>query len=199
MPRASNPLKEGVDVGLVSPVPKDALKEWFRAEVLPLESALTAFIKRNWRNSEEVIDLRQEIYERALIGASRGLPYRTSGYIYAIARNHMANHARRARIVSIHNVSDIDAEAPTQAIQPEPALIARDELRRAMVGLERLPRRCRDVVRLRKFEGLSTLEVAEQMGVTIHTVEKQLTLGMRALTDFMLGGSGKIERPNRAE
>jgi RNA polymerase sigma-70 factor (ECF subfamily) len=35
------------------------------------------------------------------------------------------------------------------------------------------------------------------MGIGIDTVEKQLTMGVRALTDFMLGGSGKIERRGR--
>jgi RNA polymerase sigma-70 factor (ECF subfamily) len=33
------------------------------------------------------------------------------------------------------------------------------------------------------------------MRVTTHTVEKQLTNGIRALADFMLGGPGRIRRP----
>lgn len=45
------------------------LQEWFCNEVLPLEPALTAFIRRNWRELDDVIDIRQEIYERVLIGA----------------------------------------------------------------------------------------------------------------------------------
>ena len=32
------------------------------------------------------------------------------------------------------------------------------------------------------------------MGVSSHTVEKQVTQGMRALVDYMLGGSGRISR-----
>ena len=85
--------------------------------------------------------------------------------------------------------------------QPEPIgsagvarVAARDELRRAQAGLDLLPPRCREVVRLRKVEGLSTRETAERLGVGIDTVEKQLTLGIRAMTDFVLGGTGKIHR-----
>ena len=55
-------------------VQDSALREWFCDEVLPLEPALTAFIKRNWREAHEVFDLRQDIYERALVGARAGLP-----------------------------------------------------------------------------------------------------------------------------
>jgi RNA polymerase sigma-70 factor (ECF subfamily) len=183
--------------GAVALVDDADLKNWFCSQVLPLESALTAFIRRNWREPSDVIDLRQEIYERVLVGARTCLPHHTSGYLYTIARNHMANRARRAKIVSIDLVADIDTELPVGTFEPEPGLIARDELRRAMAGLEQLPPRCREVVRLRKVEGLSTREVAERMGVGTDTVEKQLTLGIRALTDFMLGGTGKIQRQSR--
>jgi RNA polymerase sigma-70 factor (ECF subfamily) len=47
---------------------------------------------------------------------------------------------------------------------------------------------------LRKIEGLSTRETSERLGVGIDTIEQQLVHGMRALVDFMLGGSGKIRR-----
>jgi RNA polymerase sigma-70 factor (ECF subfamily) len=77
---------------------------------------------------------------------------------------------------------------------PDRHLTARDELRRVQAGLDRLPPRCREVVRLRKIEGLSTRETAERLGVGIDTVEQQTVHGMRALVDFMMGGSGKIQR-----
>jgi RNA polymerase sigma-70 factor (ECF subfamily) len=83
---------------------------------------------------------------------------------------------------------------PGEILDAERHLSAREELRRAQAGLDLLPPRCREVVRLRKIEGLSTRETAERLGVGINTVEKQLTLGIRAMTDFMLGGSGKIQR-----
>jgi RNA polymerase sigma factor (sigma-70 family) len=181
----------------VERIDDSVLQEWFCSQVLPLERALTAFIRRNWRETSEVTDLRQEIYERALVGAQSGLPRHTSGYVHAIARNHIANRARRAKIVSFDLVADFNSAGHFGTFEPEPALIARDELRRAMRGLEQLPPRCREVVQLRKLEGLTTKEVAERMGVGVDTVEKQLTLGVRALADFMLGGSGRIQRRGR--
>lgn len=170
------------------------LHEWFCNVVLPLEPALTAFIRRNWRAQHDVVDIRQEIYERVLIGAQAGLPHHTSGYIYTVARNHLSNRARREKIVSFDVVADLDAELPGCGFEPEPALIARDELRQVLRGLEQLPPRCREVVQLRKIECLSTREVSDRMGISVNTVEKQLTLGIRALTDFLLGGNGKIQR-----
>src|SRR3546814_18542196 len=65
------------------------------------ERALTSYIRRNWRVPEDVFELRQDIYENALIGARRGLPQNARPYVYTVARNHLINHAKRARIVQI--------------------------------------------------------------------------------------------------
>lgn len=181
-------------------VDDSALREWFCREVLALEPSLLSFIRRNWRATGDIVDLRQEIYERVLLGARHGLPQHTAAFVFTIARNHLINCAKRARIVSFELVADLEEVGPSpDMFSAERHLQARDELRRAQTGLERLPPRCREVVRLRKIEGLSTREVADRLGIGIDTVEKQMTLGMRALADFMLGGTGKVERASLRE
>lgn len=173
-----------------------ALHAWFCREVLPLERALTSFIRRNWRAPDDVIDLRQDIYERALAGARAAIPSNTRAYLFTVARNHLINQAKRGQVVSIELVADMSAlDSDFDRFGAERQLDARDELRRTQRGLDQLPPKCRQVVWLRKVEGLSTRETAERLGVTVDTVEKQITQGMRALVDYMLGGSGKIRRP----
>jgi RNA polymerase sigma-70 factor (ECF subfamily) len=49
-------------------------------------------------------------------------------------------------------------------------------------------------VRLRKIEGLNVRETAEKLGIGKDAVNHQLSMGMKALADHMLGGSGKIVR-----
>jgi RNA polymerase sigma-70 factor (ECF subfamily) len=173
-----------------------ALHAWFCHEVLPLERALTSFIRRNWRIADDVTDLRQDIYERALAGARGALPANTRAYLFTVARNHLINQAKRGQVVSIELVSDMSSfDNEFDRFGAERQLSAREELRRTQQGLDQLPPRCRQVVWLRKVEGLSTRETAERLGITVDTVEKQITQGMRALVDYMLGGSGKIRRP----
>ena len=176
-----------------------ALNAWFCREVLPLERPLTGFIRRNWRVADDVTDLRQDIYERALAGAREAIPINTRAYLFTVARNHLINQAKRGQVVSIELVADMSAlDTEFDRFGAERQLSAREELRRTQQGLDRLPPRCREVVWLRKVEGLSTRETAERLGVTVDTVEKQITQGMRALVDYMLGGSGKIRRPSDA-
>jgi RNA polymerase sigma factor (sigma-70 family) len=177
-------------------VDDEALNFWFVREVLPLEPALTTYVRRNWKSAEDVFELRQDIYEHALIGARRELPINTRAYMYTLARNHLINQAKRARIVSFEIVADLDGVAMDRDFfETERSLTARDELRHAKIGIDKLPPRCREVVRLRMVDGLSTQEAAEALGVSVETIRQQLKYGMKALIDHMIGGSGKIVRP----
>ena len=176
-----------------------ALKAWFFQEIFPLEPALTRFMQRNWRNQSEVADLRQEVYARVYGAARDELPRNAKAFLFTTARNHMINCATRQRIVSFEHVADLEAlPLAADVLTPDRTLTARDELRRVQAGLDRLPPRCREVVVLRRVEGLSTREVAGRLGISIDTVERQMVHGMRALVDFMMGGSGKIRRGSGA-
>lgn len=175
---------------------RDELKAWFCTEVLPLERALTRFIARNWRNNAEVADLRQEIYARVIEGAARGIPLQARPYLFTTARNHLINCAKRGHVISLESVLDLSASnIAIDALTPDRVLSAREELARLAQALDRLPPRCREIVVLRKVEGLTQKEVAARLGIAVGTVEQQMVLGMRAVVDFMLGGSGRLKRP----
>ena len=172
-------------------------------EVLQLEVSLVSFLRRNSYRGEDTTDLLHDIYERAILGArSNGLPNHTRGYVFTIARNLLIARAKRAKIVAFELVADVDSELRNvretfDFLTPEREAIARQDLQRAIDGMDLLPPRCREVVRLRKLELLPIREIAERLGVSKSAVERQLTLGMRALADFMLGGSGRIDRKNQ--
>lgn len=171
------------------------LDEWFCSEVLPLEPALMRFLRRNWRDPAETADLRQELYVKLYDAGREGLPLQTRPFVFRAARNLLINRAVRGQVVSIELVADLEAlNVVTDVITPERHALAREELRRLQAGLEKLPPRCREVVVLRRVEGLSQRETAARLGVGEDTVEKQMVYGMRALIDFMLGGTGKIRR-----
>ncbi len=146
-------------------------------------------LRRHWRRSDEWPDLRQDIYVRLYETVARtGLPAQTPAYVFACARNLLIDRARRAQVVSIDVVAELEAlpGLPVDDFTPERRAGAREELRLLQSALEDLPPRCRDVVALRKIEGLSQKEIAARLGIAEGTVEKQVTLGVRALAETLM-------------
>lgn len=180
----------------------DELNAWFVDQVLPLEAVLERFLRRNWRDMDEIPDLRQEVYARVYDGCARCRPESAQAFVLTTARNLLIDRARRAQIVSIETYADMDALAPTlDELSPERHLAARSELKLLQIALNLLPARCREVIELRKIEGLSQREVASRMGITEDTVERQVSKGVRALAMALQTaglGSGGSAAPSGA-
>jgi RNA polymerase sigma factor (sigma-70 family) len=169
-------------------VPKYDLDEWFVSAVLPLEPALMRYLRRNCRIASEAADLRQDIYVRVYEAAARELPRSASAFVFATARHLLIDRARREKVVSIEAVADMATlDFAVDELSPERHASARSELRQLEGALQDLPPRCREVVQLRRINGLSQREVAQTMGITEDTVEKQLSKGLRAIAAALLG------------
>lgn len=171
------------------------LRAWFAAEVLPLEAMLMQFLQHNWHNRSEIPDLRQEVYLRVYEAACREIPKPARPFVLTVARNLIIDRLRRENVIAMDAVSDLEAlNIAKDEPGPDRSVIARDELRRLQAALDELPPRCREVVMLRRVEGLSRRAVAERLGVTEDTVAEHLSNGMRALADLLHGDPQELRR-----
>lgn len=169
------------------------IDQWFMREVLPLEPMLTRFLQRNWRNEVEISDLRQEAYARVYEAAQRERPLLVKPFLFQIARNLMIDRLRRQSVVSLESMTDFEwRNVSDDKPSSEAYVAARQELRLLQAALDALPPRCRQVVLMRKVEGLSQKEVAKQMGITIETVENQVAKGMRLLAQALGDRRGAV-------
>jgi RNA polymerase sigma factor (sigma-70 family) len=167
---------------------------WFLQEVLPLEAALVRYLRRNWRDESEIADLRQEVYVRVYDKALSAIPAQTKPFVFMTARNLIIDRVRRLRVVCIEAVADIEElDVTADELTPDRVASAREELRCLQAALDRLPPRCREVVALRKIEGLSQRDVAARLGIKEDTVEHHVAKGMRALADALSERSGGAE------
>jgi RNA polymerase sigma-70 factor (ECF subfamily) len=168
---------------------------WFVAEVLPLEAALTQFLLHNWRNKNDIEDLLQDIYVRVYEAALKQIPESPKPFVFTTARNLLINRVRRERIIPIEAVAEWETlNVAKDEPGPDRVLMARDELARLQVTLDRLPPRCREAILLRRIEGLSRREIAARMGISEYTVAEYLTHSMCALADMLYGEPADLGR-----
>jgi len=162
------------------------LDHWFISEVLPLEAELEHFLSRHWNDPSEVRDLRQEIYSRLYRAASDDLPRNTRALMYSTARNLIIDLVRRRRVVSIDTVMDIESwDVSSDEAGPFETVSARQELSMLKTALEALPMRTRDIVYMRRVQGLSQRETARALGVSEPIVERHVSQGVRLLADAL--------------
>jgi RNA polymerase sigma factor (sigma-70 family) len=171
-----------------------ALDQWFATEILPHEGVLLRYLTRVWPNSSDVSDLRQDIYVRVYESARGTLPTSPKAFLFATARNLMTDRIRRSRVVSIDSTQDFATlNVLIDEISPERRLGARQELSSLARAFDSLSEKCRDVVWLRRVEGLSQRETAQRLGLNEGAVESQLARGVRVLALAVFGSADSAE------
>lgn len=172
-----------------------SLDAWFAREILVHEEALVHVLRRYWPHRDDLHDLRQEVYVRVYEAAGKALPTQPKSFLFATARHLMTDRLRRGKVVSIEPVGDFEAlNVLIDEVCPERRLGARQILKRLAEAFDRLPDRCREVVWLRRVDELSQKEVAERLGISEKTVEKQMAKGVRLIAEYFYGGE-----PSRAD
>jgi RNA polymerase sigma factor (sigma-70 family) len=169
----------------------ESLDAWFKREILAHETALVRYLLRTWPNRQEVYDLRQDTYVRVYEAAAKSRPMSPKSFLFATARNLMADHIRRRRIVAIDAVGDVDAlNVLIDTISSEHRASAYEDLRCLAEAFDRLPPKCREAVWMRRVDDLRQKEVATRLGISQKTVEKHVMKGMKLLAAAMFRSDG---------
>jgi len=168
---------------------ENGLEQWFKREILPLEPMLERYLRRNWRDQSEVQDIRQDVYVRIYGSAGRERPLNAKCFLFQVARNLMIDRLRRKNVVVFDSFADFEAMDLAEELPDlESSMAAQQEVSVLQDALTKLPPRCREIITLRKIEGLSQRDVAKKMGITEDTVESQVARGMRLLAKSLHGG-----------
>jgi RNA polymerase sigma-70 factor (ECF subfamily) len=162
------------------------LDRWFIEEVLPHEPAYLAHARRFCGNADDAADLVQDAYAKLMgLETWRGLAS-PKAYALTMIRNLAIQKLRRARVVSIRQIAGLDAgDLADEAPNAQRQTIDREQLRRLLKAVERLPDRCRQIVIMRRFEDKPPQEIARQLGLSLSTLEKRLARGMFLLSQAM--------------
>ncbi|MDJ0276212.1 sigma-70 family RNA polymerase sigma factor [Sphingomonas sp. 2R-10] len=166
------------------------------AALIENRGALLAFIGARL---DKVIaeDILQDIWIRLLRDRQLSEGVQSPlGYLFRMAQTMIIDHERRRRAFSVLDrefartslVNDQIADIGT-----EEALIMREYIRHAEVRLQRAGKRVAEVFRLHRIDGKTQRQVAEELGVSLGTVEndlrKAIKLLVRMRAEFERSGS----------
>ncbi len=131
-------------------------------------------------NVDEAEDLVQQVFVKfweqreALL-----VQYSTKAYLYRMVHNSALNRLRSFRAKERYSEHQIRSMENTHEASPEHS---DSELQqRYKKALSLLPPQCRQVFELSRFEALKYREIADQLGISIKTVETQMGKALKIL------------------
>jgi RNA polymerase sigma factor (sigma-70 family) len=160
------------------------------AEHPAARAALRGWLSRRRCRGVDPDDVIQEAYTILAELESVDAIRHPRAYLFQVARSVITRHVRRARIVPIHTVDDLERlELPDDAASPEQHAIDRDELRQLARAIAAMPPKTREAFVLRRVDGLPQREIATRMRISENTVETHISRGILFLIDWF-GSSG---------
>ena len=162
-----------------------AIARWYADEVQPHEAPLRAWLASRFPNLADVDDIVQESVMRVLRARGSGPILSPKSLLFVAARNLALNRLRDAQREPVQSLADFDLGGVLDEHEDIRETVARlEEFRVLIEAIQSLPKRCRQVMTLRRIYGLSQKEVAAQLEISEHTVEAQSTIGLDKCAEF---------------
>lgn len=155
---------------------------------------LLQYIRRFVRSSETAKEIVQEAFLRTY--RDRESIVTPRAFLFSTARNLAANEIRHRRAVERDTLASSDEELPIDAEyeSPESGLLRDERHRLIQQAIDRLPPQCRAAFTLRVFHECSYKEVADRLGISVKTVEKHISRGIRETNQYLKAQYGATRR-----
>lgn len=168
---------------------------WFAENLQPHEPMLRAWLRSRFTLEIDLDDIVQESYFNVLQGRTRGEIRSPKAFLFATARNVVLGRLRHLKVERIDSLAETDFSGILDEGEGVPEVVARaEELEMLTKAIQSLPRRCRQIVTLRRIYGLPQKEIAAQLGISEHTVEAQGTIAVRKIAEYFEAMGGKDPR-----
>ncbi|MFJ2982378.1 MULTISPECIES: sigma-70 family RNA polymerase sigma factor [unclassified Pseudomonas] len=151
-------------------------------------SWLQGWLRHRLNNAADAADLAQDTFVRVLQRRQAQVPQTPRAYLRTIARGLVIDLWRhrdieRAWLDTLAQLPEAQAPSPEVSALAIEALVAIDRL------LDSLPERARTVFLLAQLDGLPCPRIAEQLGVSLSTVERDLAKALRHCYQLVFEGT----------
>lgn len=155
-----------------------ALKRLFNLHYEPLCKYVVQFTK----SMPEAEDIVQGIFVR--LWTSREtltIVASPKAYLYRSAHNAYIDKFRKSK-KEITLLETLKYEALSDQLEEDETLLEQ-RIAKTKILINALPERCKEIVLLSKKEGYKNREIAEKLGISIKTVEAQLTVAFKKIRE----------------
>ncbi len=139
---------------------------------------LTGFAFQYVEDRDIAEDIVQEVFSKIWNQSDR-IEIRTNvkSYLFGAVRNACLNHLKHRKVVETYARETTRVEMPDQA-----AVMEMDELQEKInEALDQLPEKRRQIFELSRFEGKKYHEIAEELDISIKTVETQMSRALKVM------------------
>lgn len=152
------------------------------------EKALKKYLTRFFSRRQDIDDIAQEAFIKAFATELRADIRHPKGLLFRAAKHAALSELAKKAHTTTDYLEDI-GESPVlidkESASSDEIVDGRLKLAVFSKAVAKLPPTCRKVFILRKFEGLTTKEIAARMKISVSAVEKHIGTGLMKTSRFM--------------
>ena len=170
---------------------RDSDQEAFRLLFEKYQPVLFRYVLHSLHEADDAHDVVQETFVRVWdLRASLKPDLPLLALLFRVSRNLVRDRVKH-QAVRKRLEPDVPPTLHASAENPEETFYAGVlEERINEIVRTKLPAKCREVFLLSRVEGMSNAEISEQLGMTVKTVENQITRGLNILRRELRGYVG---------
>ncbi len=156
---------------------ENAFEQVFKTHFKNLRAYACTLLKDEANGEEIVQQVFFKLWERA---DNISISGSVAAYLYRAVHNESLNHIKHEKVKSAHQLHV--AYSMKNSAESAPKTLQSKELeKKIQFALNELPEQCRTIFQMSRFEELKYREIADQLKISVKTVENQMGKALKTL------------------
>ena len=163
-----------------------AFEQMFKTHFKRLHAYAFTILRDEIQAEEMVQQVFFKLWER---NENLSLTGSVSSYLYRAVHNESLNYIKHQKVRSNHQLN-VAYSMKNEVEHPAKKIMASELEKKIHSALNELPEQCRTIFQMSRFDELKYREIADKLGISIKTVERQMSKALRLLrvklVDFLI-------------